>query len=166
MIKIISFLISLISLNFLSSAPALAQCPVCVVTVGGGMLIAEKLGVDDLLVSIWISALNVALSFWLAPKIKIKYLNHPLVFMFLMLFSTLAYFQFTDQIGVPGNNLLNIDKIILGQILGTMAMVGGNITYIQIKKKLGHTPFPYAKVVLPLITVLVITLIFKFTFNL
>ena len=40
--------------------PSYAQCPVCIVTVGGGMLIAKKLGIDDLLVSIWISALNTA----------------------------------------------------------------------------------------------------------
>ena len=53
--------------------PAYAQCPVCIITVGGGMLLAKKLGVDDLLVSIWISALNTAIAFWLAPKLKIKY---------------------------------------------------------------------------------------------
>ncbi len=26
---------------------AYAQCPVCIITVGGGMLLAQKLGIDD-----------------------------------------------------------------------------------------------------------------------
>jgi len=162
-LSFISILVS--SFSFLVS-PVNAQCPVCVVTVGGGMLIAQKLGIDDLLVSIWISALNVALSFWLAPKIKIKYLNHPLILTALMLISTLAYFQFTDQIGVPSNSVLGIDKIIFGQVLGLVAMIGGNVTYLQVKKKLGHTPFPYAKVVFPFALVLLTTLVFKFVFKL
>lgn len=29
-----------------------ATCPVCLVAVGGGLWIAEKLGIDDLIVSI------------------------------------------------------------------------------------------------------------------
>ena len=41
-----------------------AQCPVCIVTVGGGLLIAKKLGIDDLLTALWISGLNTAISFW------------------------------------------------------------------------------------------------------
>lgn len=164
--KIVFFLTNFITFNFLLATSSLAQCPVCVVTVGGGMLIAKKLGIDDLLVSIWISALNVALSFWLAPKIKIKVLNHPLVFTAIMFISTLAYFQFTDQIGVAGNQVLGIDKILFGQILGLLAMIGGNVAYIQIKKKLGHTPFPYAKVVFPFALVLITTLFFKLVFSL
>jgi hypothetical protein len=147
--------------------PVYAQCPVCIVTVGGGMLIAKKLGVDDLLVSIWISALNTAISFWLASKLKNKLLHNPWLLSFIMLGLTLFYFQFTSQIGHPSNRLLGIDKIIFGQILGLLAMFIGNFIYGFTKYKNNHkTLFPYAKVIFPVGLVLIITLIFKFAFKL
>lgn len=147
--------------------PALAQCPICIVTVGGGMLIAQKLGVDDFLVSIWISALNTAISFWLASKLKIKILKNGHILSLIMLATVLMYFRFTDQIGVPSNTLLGIDKIIFGSIVGLLAMGLGNHTYILTKTKNGgKTIFPYAKVVFPLGFVLIITLISKAIFKL
>jgi len=151
---------------FFQQKAVYGQCPVCIVTVGGGMLIAKKLGIDDLLVSVWISALNVAISFWLAPKVKIKYLRNPHLFAFLTLAATLIYFRFTDQIGNSSNRVLGIDKIILGQILGLLIMAIANHSYLYIKKRLGRTPFLYAKVVFPLVSVLFLTLALKLVFNL
>lgn len=145
---------------------AYAQCPLCIVTVGGGMLLAQKLGVDDLLVSIWISALNVAISFWLATKFKNKLLQNGYLLTAVLLASTLIYFQISGQLGHLGNRLFGFDKIVLGQFLGIIAMMIGNYSYSAIKRKLGHTFFPYAKVVLPLISVLIFTFIFKLTFKL
>ncbi len=159
-------ILNFIALSLFTIKPTLAQCPICIVTVGGGMLIAKRLGIDDLLVSIWISALNVAIAFWLAPKIKIRFLNNKHILSILLLLTTLAYFQFTNEIGHPSNKLLGFDKILFGQLLGFFAMAGANHSYNLIKAKLGHTPFPYAKVVFPLGTVIVVTLIFKFAFNL
>lgn len=63
------FLLVLVS-SFSFPVSVSAQCPICIVTVGGGMLIAKKLGIDDFLVSIWISALNTAIAFYLADKIN------------------------------------------------------------------------------------------------
>lgn len=147
--------------------PAYAQCPVCIVTVGGGMLIAKKLGIDDFLVSIWISALNTAISFWLAPKLKLKLLKNPWFLSFIMLGLTLSYFQFTDQIGSTSNQLLGIDKIIFGQSLGLLVMFIGNFIYGFTKYKNGNkTLFPYAKVVFPVGLVLITTLVFKLIFKL
>lgn len=157
----------LLTFNFqLSTSIAHAQCPVCIVTVGGGMLLAKKLGIDDLLVSIWISGLNTAIAFWLAPKIKIKFLKNGHLFSLLLLITTLVYFQFTDQIGSPQNRLLGIDKIVFGQSVGLIVMAIANHSYFFIKSRLGHTPFPYAKVVFPVGLLLTLTLIFKLAFNL
>jgi len=143
-----------------------AQCPICIVTVGGGMLIAKKLGVDDLLVSIWISALNAAISFWLATKFTNKFLKNGHILTAILLATTLIYFQISGQLGHLNNRLLGIDKIIFGQILGIIAMMIGNHFYYTVKAKLGRTPFLYAKVVFPVGMVLAITLIFKFLFRL
>lgn len=158
--------------SFLSPVSASAQCPICVVTVGGGMLIAKKLGVDDFLVSIWISALNTALSFWIAggmrdKSLRPKFLHNPWIFSVLMLILTLAYFQFTDQIGHISNKLLGMDKIVFGQVLGMLVMFVGNFIYGYTKYKNGNKAlFPYSKVVFPVGLVLLVTLIFKLSFNL
>ena len=147
--------------------PIYAQCPVCIVTVGGGMLIAKKLGVDDLLVSIWVSALNTAISFWLASKFKNKYLRNPWLLSLVMFALTLFYFRFTDQIGHPRNVVMGFDKIVFGQTLGLLAMFIGNFIYGFTKYKNNHKAlFPYSKVVFPVGVVLLITFIFKFAFRL
>jgi hypothetical protein len=146
--------------------PAYAQCPICIVTVGGGMIIAKKLGVDDLLVSIWISALNVAIAFWLATKFKNKILKNGYILTAILLITTLVYFQATGQLGHPLNRLLGIDKILFGQLLGTFVMIAANYYYQVIKTKLGRAPFLYAKVVFPFSAILAITLIFKLLFRL
>ena len=147
--------------------PAFAQCPVCIVTVGGGMFLAQKLGIDDLLISIWISALNVAITFWMAPKIKIRVLKNPYFLSLLVMAFTLFYFQFTDQIGGPTNRIFGVDKIILGQFIGILSMYLGNFLYLYSKKQ-NHprTIFPYAKVVFPLAATIISTLFFKLIFRL
>jgi hypothetical protein len=167
MLFLISFLAILATKYLILATPALAQCPVCIVTVGGGMFLAKKLGIDDLLISIWISALNVAITFWMAPKIKIKYFKNPYILSLLMMGLTLFYFQFTDQIGGSGNRLLGIDKIILGQVVGLLAMYAGNFLYAFTKEKNHHHAlFPYAKVVFPVGLVVAITVLFKLFFHL
>jgi hypothetical protein len=146
---------------------AYAQCPVCIVTVGGGMILAKKLGIDDFLVSLWISGLNTAISFWLASKIKNRFLGNPVIFSFLMLGLTLFYFQFTNQIGVVSNRLLGLDKIIFGQTLGLLVWFLG-IFIDRYSRKLhgGKILFPYQKVVFPVGTLLIFTVLFKLIFNL
>ena len=145
---------------------AYAQCPLCIVTVGGGMLIAQRLGVDDLLVSIWVSALNVAIAFWLASKFKNRLLKNGYLITAILLASTLIYFQISGQLGHLGNRFFGIDKIIFGQLLGTIIMIAANSCYQFVKAKLGHAPFPYAKVVFPFSAILLTTLFFKLIFHL
>jgi len=162
---ILFLIIILTSLIFV--APVFAQCPVCIITVGGGMYLAKKLGIDDLLISIWISALNVAITFWMAPKIKIKFINNPYILSLLMMALTIFYFQFTDQIGGLGNHILGIDKIILGQFVGLLSMYKGNFLYNFTKRKnQNRTLFPYAKVVFPVGLTLLSTIFFKLIFHL
>lgn len=171
MIKITAFFSTLLTL-LMFPVSTLAQCPVCVVTVGGGMLLAKKFGVDDFLVSIWISALNTALSFWIATgmrekSLKPKFLHNPWIFSFLMFAMTISYFQFTDQIGHAGNKLLGMDKILFGQTLGMLVMFVGNFIYGFTKyRNGGKTLFPYAKVVFPVGLVIITTIIFKLVFSL
>lgn len=146
---------------------AYAQCPVCIVTVGGGMILAKKLGIDDFLVSLWISGLNTAISFWLAQKIKNRFFGNPLILSILMLGATLSYFIFSNQTGSASNQLFGLDKIIFGQSLGLLIWLLG--IFIDRKSRVlngGKILFPYQKVVFPISILIILTLLFKLLFKL
>ncbi len=164
---ILFFLISFVSSFFIFTVPTFAQCPVCIVTVGGGMLLADRLGIDDFLVSLWISGLNVAISFWLATKIKNRFFGNPVILSILMYATTLSYFIFTQQTGSPTNTILGLDKIIFGQTLGLFIWFFG-IFVDRYSRKLngGKILFPYQKVVFPVGILTLLTILFKFIFKL
>jgi len=132
-----------------------ANCPLCIVTVGGGLLIAKKLGIDDLLVSIWISGLNTSIAFYLSTKIKNKILKNPYIWSFLFYLSTYIYLFLTHQIGVSTNKFMGVDKINFGMTIGLIVTLYANI--ISNKRKL----FDYQKVIIPIIFLVITTVIFK-----
>jgi len=162
------FFVLLLAISYLLLAiPVSAQCPVCIVTVGGGMYLAKKLGIDDFLVSLWISGLNTAISFWAATKIKHRVFGSPIVLSVLMLSLTLVYFIFTDQTGGIANKVLGLDKIIFGQILGMFIWFLG--IFVDRKSRRlngGKILFPYQKVVFPISILLIFTILFKLIFKL
>jgi len=162
------FFVLLLAISYLLLAiPVSAQCPVCIVTVGGGMYLAKKLGIDDFLVSLWISGLNTAISFWAATKIKHRVFGSPIVLSVLMLSLTLVYFIFTDQTGSIANKVLGLDKIIFGQILGMFIWFLG--IFVDRKSRRlngGKILFPYQKVVFPISILLIFTILFKLIFKL
>jgi hypothetical protein len=147
--------------------PALAQCPVCIVTVGGGLLIAKKFGIDDVLVSLWIGGLNTVIALFLASKFKNKLLKNPYFLSVLFLVLTLITFQTTNQFGPKSNSLLGINKVVLGQTLGTILVILGYLIdkFIRLKNN-NKVIFYYQKVVFPVGLLLLFTLIFKLIFKL
>lgn len=157
--------LSILLLSLFFAPSSLAQCPVCIVTVGGGMILAEKLGIDSLLVNIWIGGLNTVIAYWLAPKIKNRVLSNPIILSLVLYGFTLFYFQFTNQIG--GDQVLGIDKILLGETIGLLAVITGNFINLYTKKKNnGKVLFYYQRVVFPLSLLIVFTFVFKFIFSL
>jgi hypothetical protein len=80
---------------------------------------------------------------------------------------TLSYFYYTKELIAPQNQLLGVNKILLGSTLGLLSILFGNWLYQFLKTRNGgKTVFPYAKVVFPFSTILLVTLIFKFSFQL
>lgn len=146
--------------------PVLAQCPICIVTVGGGMILAERLGIDSLLINIWIGGLNTVIAYWLAAKFKNRILRNPIILSLILYGFTLFYFDFTNQISSQ-SGILGIDKIVFGETLGLIAVIIGNFLNIYLKKRNGDKVFfPYQKVVFPLGLLIIFTLLFKLIFKL
>jgi len=131
---------------------AYAQCPVCVVTVGGGLLLAKKLGVDYLLASLWISGLNTAIAFWFVTFIKKpQILKSGLLWSIILVISTWVYLLMTKQTLIKGNTIFHLDKTILGLILGWgIWLTGIAVDKLLRKKNKGKVFFYYQKVIIPL----------------
>lgn len=141
----------------------LANCPVCIVTVGGGLILAEKLGIDTLLVSIWIAGLNTAIAFMIADKIKKPGIwKNGYLWSLIFLATALGYVYWSGQAG-GGNNLWGIDKSLLGMSLGTGVFFGAvQIDKFIRSKREGKVLFYYQKVIIPLVSLFIVTLVFNF----
>lgn len=152
--------------NFLLVFSASAFCPVCVVAAGAGLGFSRWLGIDDTVTSVWIGGLLVAISAWTIEWLNGKKIN----FKGLSLLTYFAYyamviipFYTTGIMGHPFNRLWNIDKILLGIIVGSLAFyfVGAWYQYLK-KKNNNRAHFPFQKVVMPLSSLLILSLVFYF----
>ena len=147
--------------KFIWPKPVLANCPVCIVTVGGGLFIAQRLGIDDLIITLWISGLNTALAFFMASKFKKpKIIKNGYLWSILFYLTTIYYFYSTHQAGI-GNNLFGIDKTLLGLSLGVIVFFVSIFLdkYFRQQNK-GKVLFYYQKVIIPLGLLLFVSMIF------
>jgi len=155
-------IISLLFLFLFLTTPIYANCPLCIVTVGGGLLLAKKLGIDDLIVSIWLSGLNTAIGFLIATTIKRKIWNNPYLWSAGFYLITIIYLLFTKQIGHPRNVFLGIDKVLLGMTIGFLVFLLTVYTDKIIRKKnKGKVIIKYQKVIMPFIFLTLATIVFK-----
>ena len=141
---------------------AYAQCPVCVITVGGGLFIAKKLGIDNLLTALWISGLNTAISFWFVSFIKKpKILKNPFIWNVILFISTLIYLVSTKQMFHKNNTFLHIDKVLVGLVVGAgVWLLGIGVDRLIRKYNHGTVLFFYQKVIVPVFLLIVTTGLF------
>jgi hypothetical protein len=160
---------TLIFLSFLFSGTVLvgtakAICPLCVVAIGAGLGLSRWLGVDDVVSSVWIGALLVAMILWTLLEMKKKNWRFP----FDGIVISLAYYLLTfvplyyaGIVGHPLNKIWGIDKIVFGTAVGTAIFLSTHWLNLYLKKKNnGKVFFPYQKVVLPVVILLLTSIIF------
>lgn len=160
------------SLGIIFAGTAKAICPLCVVAIGAGLGLSRWLGVDDVVSSIWIGALLVALILWTLVEMDKKKWRFPLDTVIISLAYYLLTFvplYYAGIVGHPLNKIFGIDKIVFGTAVGTVFFLLSHWLHLYLKKKNnGKSFFPYQKVVLP-VTILLLTslafyllLIYKF----
>lgn len=160
------FIIPVIILLGLLSLPPQAQavCPVCTVVVAAGLGISRYLGVDDIVSGVWIGGLIVSSGLWLASWIekknwKIPYKESLSVILFYLLVLPPLYWW--NMIGIPGNTLWGIDKILLGTMAGSLAFLSGVVTDKWLRtKNNGEIYFYYQKVLIPVLFLSIASFIF------
>lgn len=142
--------------------PALATCPVCIVAVGSGLWLAEKLGVDDLIAAIWIGAFSASLAIALAGKFKKFKLPYPEISWTIVFYLlTLATLKIQGKLGNPYCKIWGVCKIWLGVTLGNLVVwLGVVLDKLARKINQGKVFFPFQKVILPLAATLLVSIIF------
>ena len=158
------FLLSIIiAAGIIVAKTASAVCPVCIVAVGAGLGFSRWLGVDDIILSLWIGALLVSVSWWTIIwlnkkgwEFKLQKAVIPAAYYLL----TLVPLYYVGIVGHPQNRIFGIDKIIFGSALGTLIFLASIWSHNFLKtKNNGKSFFQYQKVVLPVSILLIISLI-------
>jgi hypothetical protein len=157
--NITKFLIGLVLL--IIPAKAWAMCPVCTIAVGTGLGLSRWFGIDDTVTGLWIGGLMVSLVFWTIDWLKTKKIH----FKFQTIIVTLGYFLFIVVplifLSHPDNTLWGIDKIMLGIAVGSIGFLIAGKTYQYLKKKNNNKAhFPFEKVVLPVSSLILLSIIF------
>ena len=140
------------------------MCPVCTVTVIAGLGISRFFGIDDALTSLWIGAFILSFSYitidWIEkkwPKLKIKRFTVPVIALMYLL--VLIPLKTTGAIGISGNTLWGIDKIILGVAVGSLVFLAGAWADKKVRKVRGKQFFPYQKVAFPVFSLILASVV-------
>ena len=170
-IKLISlffFLFSLFTIHYsLFTREVLAICPVCTIAVGAGLGISRALGIDDAVTSVWIGGLILSMSFWFIDwlgKKNLKFLttHYLLLTIFLMYLLTLLPLWYGKFIGRFNNQIFGVDKILFGTAIGSAAFLLGKWLDQKIRERKGKQLFVYQKVVFPLTSLFITSIILHF----
>lgn len=160
--KLRLIILSAILLTFPSKA--LAVCPVCTVAVGAGLGLCRFLGIDDTISGIWIGGLILSSGLWLADfltkkNIKLSNINFWSVALFFLF--VLLPLCWSKMIGVYGNTLWGIDKLLLGILLGSASFLLGVRTDKALRQINNDKVYIYyQKVIIPVLYLTIISFIF------
>lgn len=138
-------------------------CPVCVVAIGAGLGLSRWFGIDDVISSVWIGALFVSIISWTLLYMKKKKWNFNddgIIVTLAYILLTYIPLYYAGIIGHPLNQIWGIDKIIAGSVIGAVAVYIGHWFHAYLKKKNhGKSFFPYQRVVVPILFLLLTSLI-------
>jgi len=168
MVKKFAFLFSFLFLGLLIFGYSYGQpvCPVCTIAVGTGVGLCRYLGVDDLISGVWIGGLLMSLTIWTINWLnrkKIKFLfRKPLILIFWYAISILPLYKI-GIMGHPENKFLGIDKLLFGIISGSIIfLISVFFNNFLLKKNEGKVFFPFQKVIIPILFLLILSLIFYY----
>ncbi len=162
--KLLVSVLSLVSYLFLFTPPAQAQCPVCLVTIGGSVLLSRYLGIDDLIIGVWAGGLILSLGLWSATLIKKTFIKGQNWLLTVILWVTTVWgLKKAGFIGNPTCKIHNHDKLLTGIVAGTVAFFLAYLLDLFLrklnKKNPGKALFPYQRVILPVVLLIITSLI-------
>lgn len=165
--KIYKYLLCGLCAAVLFAPVANAVCPVCTIAIGAGLEGMRILGVKDILTGIWAGGLTLSLIGWTANYMHKHNVKNPIWYVLnaVIYLSLLAGVYFVPH-GNPivkwwDNCMWGIDQFLLGVLVGSVTFILMELWYAHIKKNNGgHAQFPFQKVVMPFVGLLIVTGIF------
>ena len=126
--KLVLTLLSALVIFLGTATQAHAVCPICTVAVGAGLGVSRWLGIDDTVTGIWIGGLILSSGLWLADWIgkkgwKVPYKEAISVGLFFLFVVPPLYWG--KMIGLSGNTLWGLDKVLLGTVVGSIIFLLG-----------------------------------------
>ncbi len=150
-----------LSASFLLPLKAFANpaCAVCTVAIGASVGIARKLGIEDSIVGLWAGALLTLLGYWTIIFFDKKNWHFFGRNFLLMLISVgMIGFIYISEVSYQPRiiwQIFYLDPILFSSMLGMLIYIYSQKFYQWMKMKNdGHAHFPFEKVVLPLILLL------------
>ncbi len=160
-------LLSLV-LFFASSSSVLANpaCPICTIAVGASLEIARRLGVDDAVVGVWAGALLVMLGFWTIRWFEKKNWNFwgRDFWLITLSVSMIGFIYINELVYTPQPILVfYLDPFLFSTLVGAFVMYYSSELYQVMKAKNGgHAHFPFEKVVIPVVALLLVSAYFYY----
>lgn len=143
-----------------------AVCPLCTIAVGGGVGILKSLGVDDLISGIWIGGLTASLILWTEDwlnKKNIQFRGKTILNILFYYFLIVGSIYWFNLINFYDYYFYFLPKIIFGIILGSFVFWWAKEFSDYLKQKNnGKAYFPFQKVVIPVLSLIILSLIFYF----
>ncbi len=141
-----------------------AVCPLCTVALSAGIGLTQYFGIDDTISGIWIGgftvSLVISLNHWLGKK-KIVFPGSRALNVIICYALVLWPLGKNNLIGHALNKLWGIDKIVLGIIIGSFILIINELVYGKLKRRNGgHAYFPFQKVVSPIVSLSILSLLF------
>jgi len=166
--KISIYFLFIFAISFLFAEKALAVCPICTIAVGAGVGLSRYFGVDDAITGLWVGGLIVSMIVWTESWLEKKNIRFKgRIFINIFAYYTLIIIPlyYSGVIGNPLNTLCacGLDKLLFGIIAGSLAFWFGASWYFHLKEKNnGHAYFPFQKVVMPILPLIILSIIYYF----
>jgi len=142
------------------------MCPVCTAAVVTGLGLSRWIGIDDTISGLWIGGLIVSLIIWTINwlnKKNIRFIGRKILVIVVYYGMVIVPLYWTGIMGHELNKFWSIDRLLLGMILGSIGFLLGAWVYSYLKAKNNNRVyFPFQKVVMPVVPLLILTIIFYF----
>lgn len=159
-------LLVLLSLLFVKPVMANPACAVCTIAVGASLEVARRLGVDDSVVGVWAGAFLVLLGYWTIKWFDKKNWNFtgrdPII---LVVSVAMIGFMYINKLEYHSEviGIFYLDPFLFSTLVGAVALILSSKLYQWMKAKNGgHAHFPFEKVVLPVVVLLLLSVWFNY----